>query len=262
MFSEAVFANRAKRPTAVKKPVRGYEPHKIVKFEKLGVHTVRHLLMLFPRRHVDYGDPVPVAMLKFGQEQTVRVRVWQARERMMGPRMRSAEAQVGDSSGMMQCVWFNQPWVAKQLPVNAEIVLSGRVSEYQGRPKFDNPEWEPWSDELLHTGRLVPIYPLTQGLQNRTVRRVMQEALERGPDWVKGNLSEEKIERVRHFLGVEEQLAFRCRKDGFPAGVGTTVMELPHRNPIRLEAQKSGAKPSQALADSDKTRPEKSKATR
>ena len=94
------------------------------------------------------------------------------------------------------------------------------------------------------------------------LNREMQEALERGPDWVKGNLSEEKIERVRHFLGVEEQLAFRCRKDGFPAGVGTTVMELPHRNPIRLEAQKSGAKPSQALADSDKTRPEKSKATR
>jgi hypothetical protein len=94
------------------------------------------------------------------------------------------------------------------------------------------------------------------------LNREMQEALERGPDWVKDNLSEEKIERVRHFLGVEEQLAFRCRKDGFPAGVGTTIMVLPDRNPVRLEAQKSGAKPSQALADSDKTRPEKSKATR
>jgi ATP-dependent DNA helicase RecG len=151
----------------------------IVKFEKLGVHTVRDLLLLFPRRHVDYGDPVPVSQLRIGAEQTVRVRVWQARERMMGYRMRSTEAQLGDTSGMVQAVWFNQPWVAKQLPVNAEIVLSGRVSEYQGRPKFDNPEWEPWSDELLHTGRLVPIYPLTQGLQNRTIRRVMQEALER-----------------------------------------------------------------------------------
>lgn len=151
----------------------------IVKFEKLGVRTVKDLLLLFPRRHVDYGDPVPISDLKLGAEQTVRARVWQARERTMGPRMRSAEAQVGDTSGMMTCVWFNQPWVAKQLPVNAEIVLSGRVAEYQGRPKFDNPEWEPWSDELLHTGRLVPIYPLTQGLQNRTIRRVMQEALER-----------------------------------------------------------------------------------
>ncbi len=149
------------------------------KFEKLGVYTVRDLLLLFPRRHVDYGDPLPVAMLKLGAEQTVRVRVWSARERKMGFKMRSTEATIGDSSGMMQAVWFNQPWIAKQLPVNAEIVLSGRVSEYQGRPKMDNPEWEVWSDDLLHTGRLVPIYPLTQGLQNRTIRRVMQEALER-----------------------------------------------------------------------------------
>jgi ATP-dependent DNA helicase RecG len=149
------------------------------KFEKLGVHTVRDLLLLFPRRHVDYGDPVPVAMLKLGAEQTVRVRVWSARERKMGFKMRSTEATIGDSSGMMQAVWFNQPWIARQLPVNAEIVLSGRVSEYKGRPKMDNPEWEVWSDDLLHTGRLVPIYPLTQGLQNRTIRRVMQEALER-----------------------------------------------------------------------------------
>ncbi len=150
-----------------------------VKFEKLKVVTVRDLLLFFPRRHVDYGEPVPVSQLQIGKEQTVRVRVWSATEKKMGFRIRSTEAKVGDSTGMMSCTWFNQPWIAKQLPVNAEIVLSGRVAEYQGRPKFDNPEWEIWSEDLLHTGRLVPIYPLTAGLQNRAVRGVMQEAIER-----------------------------------------------------------------------------------
>ena len=149
-----------------------------VKFDKLGVHTVRDMLLLVPRRHVDYGDPVPVSDLEPGREQTVRVHVWGARERQMGFRMRAAEATVGDSSGMLKCLWFNQPWIAKQLPVNAEIVVSGKVSVRDGRPAFDNPEWELWSSDLMHTGRLVPIYPLTQGLQNRTVRRVMREALD------------------------------------------------------------------------------------
>jgi ATP-dependent DNA helicase RecG len=149
-----------------------------VKFDKLGVVTIRDLLLYFPRRHVDYGDPVPISQLQIGQEQTVRARVWSASERPMGYRVRSTEARIGDSSGMMSCVWFNQPWIAKQLPVNAEIVVSGRVAEYKGGPKFDNPEWEIFSEDLLHTGRLVPIYPLTAGLQNRTIRRVMQEALE------------------------------------------------------------------------------------
>lgn len=92
--------------------------------------------------------------------------------------------------------------------------------------------------------------------------REMKDALELGPDWVKNNLSAEKIERIRHFLGVEEQIQFRCRKDGLPAGAGVKAMEMPDRNPIRLAAEKDAGKPSQTLADSDKTRPDKAKATR
>ena len=87
----------------------------------------------------------------------------------------------------------------------------------------------------------------------------MREALERGPDWVKENLAEEKIERVRHFLGVEEQIQFRCRDDGLPRGAG--MMLMPDKNPKRA-AKKSASKPSQTLADSDKTRADKAKATR
>jgi hypothetical protein len=92
--------------------------------------------------------------------------------------------------------------------------------------------------------------------------REMKEALDLGPDWVKNNLSEEKIERIRHFLGVEEQIQFRCRKDGFPAGAGIKPMEMPDRNPVRLAAEKDAGKPSQTVADSDKTPPNKAKATR
>ncbi|MEX2246574.1 MAG: ATP-dependent DNA helicase RecG [Dehalococcoidia bacterium] len=150
-----------------------------VKFDRLELHSVGDLLLFFPRRHADYGDPVAIAELDIDREQTVRGRVWSARERIMGMRLRSTEAVIGDDSGTMTCIWFNQPWVAKQLPIDTEIVVSGKVSEYQGRPKFDNPEWELWSDDLLHTGRLVPVYPLTAGLPNRTVRRVMREALDR-----------------------------------------------------------------------------------
>lgn len=167
-----------------------------VKFEKLGVITIRDLLLLFPRRHVDYGEPVPISQLQLGMEQTVRARVWSAAEKKMGFRMRSTEARIGDATGMMSCTWFNQPWIAKQLPVNAEIVVSGRVAAYQGRPKFDNPEWEVWSEDLVHTGRLVPIYPLTAGLQSRTIRRVMQEALERYADQLPDPLPVEIRERL------------------------------------------------------------------
>lgn len=107
----------------------------------------------------------------------------------------------------------------------------------------------------------------------------MQAALERGPDWVKKNLDEKKIERVRQFLSVEEQIQFRCRGGGVDrkaieanavpdASGGTVSVPLPDRNPKRQAATtvkpatESTSKPSQALADSDKTPPGKAKATR
>ena len=60
-------------------------------------------------------------------------------------------------------VWSNQPWVGKQLKTNSRIAVSGRVTEFGYRKVFENPEWELIEDkELMHTGRLVPVYQLTQ----------------------------------------------------------------------------------------------------
>ncbi len=78
--------------------------------------------------------------------------VWSADEKRLGAR-KGTEATVGDDSGMMKVVWFNMPFIARQLRTNAEIVLSGRVRLYKGRPSFENPEWELWDgqEELTHT---------------------------------------------------------------------------------------------------------------
>ena len=91
----------------------------------------------------------------------------------------------------------------------------------------------------------------------------VRAALERGPDWVKGHLDSDKIERVREFLLVEEQVSFRCR-EGLPKIKPQTVA-LPDRNPKRqLEAAANttaATKTSQTVADSDKTAPPLTKAT-
>ena len=111
--------------------------------------------------------------------------------------------------------------------------------------------------------------------RKKLLTRDMQAALDQGPDWVKDHLNDEAIDRVRHFLSVEEQIQFRCRGGGvakLPAkatetppeqGEDTATVPLPDRNPTRpAAAQSDDGKPSQAVADSDKTPPGKSKATR
>jgi ATP-dependent DNA helicase RecG len=163
-------------PITVLKGVKGATA---AKFEKLGVRTVRDLLYYFPRRHNDFASLKSIAELTPGEEQTVRAQVWSAEETNLG-RRRGTMATVGDASGTMRVVWFNLPWLAKQLRTNSEIVLAGRVSLYKGRPTLENPEWEPLDkeEELTHTGRLVPVYSTTEGVTSRPIRRAVRQALD------------------------------------------------------------------------------------
>jgi len=151
------------------------------KLAKLGVQTIRDLLFFFPRRHLDYSQRKTIAELEVGEEQTILAIVWEARIARLGPQQ-GTEVIVGDETGNIRAVWFNQPFLAKNFRTNAQLVLSGRVSEFKGNKVFESPEWELVEDkELIHTGRLVPVYPLTRGLYPRQVRNLVKRALD---DWL------------------------------------------------------------------------------
>ena len=155
--------------------VKGISTALAAKFGKLGVRTIRDLLYFFPHRHIDYSRLKTISELDEGVEQTIIANVWQAQETRPGGR-RSTEAIVGDETGNIRVVWFNQPYLARKLTTNARVILSGRVSLFKGRLVFQSPEWElVEGQDFTHTGRLVPVYPLTQGMRARQVRKIMKD---------------------------------------------------------------------------------------
>jgi ATP-dependent DNA helicase RecG len=185
--------------------VSGIGAKMVAKLGKLRLRSVRDLLYFFPRRFMDFSQRRTVSSLETGREQTIFANVWEARQVMLG-RRKSSEAVVGDETGNARAVWFNQPWVAQQLKTNAYISLSGRVKEFNYVKVFENPEWELIEDrELVHTGRLVPVYQLTQGLFPRQVR-----------NWVKSVL-DDYLQQVTDFLpaGIRE----RCRLMGLQQAI-------------------------------------------
>jgi len=158
--------------------VKGISSSLAAKFNKLGLKTIRELLYFFPHRHLDYSQKKSVSQLTEGEEETIIANVWQAQEIRPGGR-RSTEAIVGDETGNVRVVWFNNPYLAKKLTPNTRLVISGRVSLFNGRHVFESPEWELIGNkELIHTGRLVPVYSLTQGLRRRQVRKLMKEVID------------------------------------------------------------------------------------
>lgn len=149
------------------------------KLAKLGVKTVRDVLYFLPRRHLDYSQKKSISELEVGVEQTILANIWEAQEVPLGNR-RGTEAIVGDETGNIRAVWFNQPYLAKKLRTNTWVAISGKVSVFKGQRVFESPEWEViTSEELTHTGRLVPLYPLTEGLNHRRVRKLVKEVVDR-----------------------------------------------------------------------------------
>lgn len=154
-------------------------------FGKLRIGTIRDLLYHFPHRYDDYSRVVPISALQVGEQRTVVARVWSSTAVVIGRTVRkSTELIVGDETGNMQVVFFNNPYPAQKLRTNQRVTLSGTVSSFQGQRQMQNPEWEIIEegsdiDQAIHTGRLVPVYPLTQGIQNRAMRQFVRAALDR-----------------------------------------------------------------------------------
>ena len=160
--------------------LKGVGSRNLSKLKKLGVERVRDLVYLFPHRHNDFTDIAKIAELQPGKDRTVVATVWESSERNTGPRRRASEAVLGDDTGNVRAFWFNNPYVAKSLRPGALVSLSGQVGVFRGQLSFQSPEYEllEGRDETTHTGRLVPVYPATGDLPQRTLRGLVKRALD------------------------------------------------------------------------------------
>ena len=167
--------------------LRGADAKTAQRLARLDVSTVRDLLYLFPRRHEDYSEVVRIAEVVPGQECTVVATVWESRVLAQGPkgRRKDTEAVLGDDTGNIRAIWFGQQYVARTLRQGTQVVISGRADVYRGQPVFNSPTVHPVDSHAarVHTGRIVPVYPLTEGLRMSALRNLTWQALQ---NWLGG----------------------------------------------------------------------------
>lgn len=179
---------------------------------KLGVRTVRDLLYLLPHRYEDYSQLRTIDRLKWGEEVTVIGTVWSIKSRLIGEDRRMVTAVVGDGTGEMQMTWFN-PFVERRLRAGHAYAFSGRVDSYRGVPLIRNPEFEPLDKHQISTGRLAPVYPLTEGITVHWLRGVIKRTID---SWAAG-LPDFLPEEVRLQVGLLP-LAEALAQIHFPEG--------------------------------------------
>ena len=148
------------------------------RLDNLGIRTVEDLIYHFPHRHDDFTNVRKISEVAPGETQTVKATIWEVSETGQG-RRRNAQAILGDETGNIRVVWFNQAYLTRTLKPGRQIVISGMAKVYRGRIVFQSPDYDFFDerDDYMHAGRLVPIYPLTEGLYQRTIRRAAKQAL-------------------------------------------------------------------------------------
>ncbi|MFH1442068.1 MAG: ATP-dependent DNA helicase RecG [Candidatus Omnitrophota bacterium] len=163
--------------------LKGVGPKRAKIFNKAGIWTVEDLLYYFPRRYEDRAKFSSVSELKEGDTQTIKVKILARGQRQSWRRRRFSilELAVGDDTGRISCVWFNQPYLKEYFKVGLTLILYGKVERYGKRLQMSSPEFEIISDdtdESLSIGRIVPVYSLLQGLSQRGLRRFIKETLD------------------------------------------------------------------------------------
>jgi len=151
------------------------------KLERLGLRTVEDALYYLPRDHYDCRNPVPLNKLRLGMTTTVVGTLQTVNMRKTARNHTIVEAKIADGTAIVRVSWFNQQHVARALRphIGQRIAVSGHTELYNNYLQFVPRDYEfPDEDEAIHTGRLVPVYPLTEGLTQRWLRGVIRKALD------------------------------------------------------------------------------------
>jgi ATP-dependent DNA helicase RecG len=161
---------------------KGIGPKRAELLKKLGIFTVEDALFYLPWRYEDRGNLKKIGRLTYGSYETVSGEVVSADVVQTKRRhVKVFELVITDRSGMLVGSWFNQPFMKKTFRPGQKVILSGIVKSNpykSGLPQIDNPDYEIMDEEeadnLIHTGRTVPIYRTTAGLSVRYLRSMMK----------------------------------------------------------------------------------------
>ncbi len=158
--------------------LKGVGEKRKASLHEYGVDNVLELLTTYPRRWVDRTAEARVSDLVLGQEALVLVEVRKVTKIPMKGGRSMVTVSVGDGSGRVTAVFFNQPWRARQLTEGLQIAMFGKADMYRGTLQMTNPIIDLIGDR---TGRIVPIYSQSEkaGLSTWEIAGWIENALER-----------------------------------------------------------------------------------
>jgi len=179
------------------------------RLKKLDISTIKDFLWHFPFRYEDFSNIRQIAEINSDQPFTVVGKISNIKSyRTYHKRMLLTNAKIEDDSGSAELVWFNQPFISKQLKNGMTLSISGKPKVKGKSFIFQAPSFEIVSQadeeadfsEFKHTGRLIPVYPETSKVTSKMIRTYTKKLLEALSSQLHEYLPEETLARNNLFV--------------------------------------------------------------
>ncbi len=174
-------------PITIDTPVqflKGVGPRRAEAFRRMGVETIEDLLYHVPHRYLDATSVTPIGHAKVDQEVTLVGRVVSKAVVPTRKRLRVFRAVLEDSSGVIECAWPGQAFLDRVIKQGQLLLVSGPVKHYHGRQVTPREQvvlaeaGDEDSDEDMRLGMVLPVYPATEGLSHRMIRKIVASHLD------------------------------------------------------------------------------------
>jgi ATP-dependent DNA helicase RecG len=161
--------------------VRGVGPRRAEALGRLGVHTARDLLFHTPRRYEDASTVTPIGSVQTGRDVTVIGEVFAKGVVPTRAGLRIFQVVLRDASGSVECSWPGQPFLDRVFHRGDMVLVTGPVRFYNGK-QIQPREYVVLGtaeEGVEPTGKVLPIYPATEGLSQKLLRAILEQNLDR-----------------------------------------------------------------------------------
>ena len=165
--------------------IKNVGPSRVKLLNKLNIKTLQDLITYFPRNYEDRGIAKKLSDCKDGEEALIKgVAITKVSENFAG-KLKIYRLVIRDGENPCTITWYNQSYVKNIFKIGNTYNFYGKVDTKLGRYEMKSPIFDE-SGVNKNTGKIIPIYPLTYGISQNTIRKI----IENGVDEVYGNLEE------------------------------------------------------------------------
>jgi ATP-dependent DNA helicase RecG len=160
--------------------LKGVGPRRAEQLDRLGIRSARDLVLHVPRRYEDASTVTPIASLEVGMDATVIGEVVSKGVLPTRKGLRIFQAVIRDDTGLIECSWPGQPFLDRSIRKGDRLLVTGPVRFFHGRQIQPREHVAlDAADAPADGGRVLPIYPATEGLSQRILRGILDANLDR-----------------------------------------------------------------------------------